>query len=152
VFCRQDLLSYRTLWVRRFYLRNYIACILDGEQKQPIREDDELHAEVKAHSADLRGFYASKVDRFRPKEVDLDDSAALSSFSFTLDHLVQDARMGEVEQIIQLIMIAVQNVFQWQAQEAKDFFQLLTSMKDLMFALGISIQVPGGGSTAQRYR
>ena len=49
-------------------------------------------------------------------------------------------------------MAQVQNVFQWQAQEAKDFFQLLGSMKDLMFALGISIQVPGGGSIAQRYR
>ena len=65
---------------------------------------------------------------------------------------MQEARMGEVEQIIQLIMISVQNVFQWQAQEAKDFFQLLGSMKDLMFALGISIQVPSGGSLAQRYR
>lgn len=65
---------------------------------------------------------------------------------------MQEARMSEVEQIIQLIMISVQNVFQMQAQEAKDFFQLLGTMKDLLFALGLSIQVPSGGSIAQRYR
>lgn len=66
VFCRRDLLSYRTFWVRRFYLQNYMACILDREHKQPIRADDELHAEIQAHSADLRGFYASKVGSFLP--------------------------------------------------------------------------------------
>jgi hypothetical protein len=49
-------------------------------------------------------------------------------------------------------MISVQNVFQWQAQEAKDFFQLLSTMKDMMFALGLTIQTPGGGSIDQRYR
>lgn len=87
-----------------------------------------------------------------PKEIDINDSADLGSYSFQLDHLVQEARMSEVEQIIQLIMISVQNVFQWQAQEAKDFFQLLGTMKDLMFALGLTIQTPSGGSIAQRYR
>lgn len=59
--------------------------------------------------------------------------------------------MEEIEQIVQFTMITVQNVQVWQHQKKSEFFQFLNSVKDIMWAIDLNIQIPTKGNLDQRH-
>lgn len=106
------MLTYRRVWVRRFYLNSYIAALNGKRHKPQTKMSNIIAEEVKCVGEDKKAFYKSKIAEFWNKEMDglnIDDPSDLAFVSHSYDTMVHNAFIHETKHLLQFLMIASQN-------------------------------------------
>jgi len=136
---RSELLSYKKMWVRRFYLDNLIKAMQNFPLRSPYPENAALFSEFEESKSNPKEYYLAKVKEFMNPEFDCTDLSDLSTAHFDLCEKVHEAYIEELEQIVQFVMIQVQTVTTEQEKVKKEFFAFINDKKEVLHALGLSI-------------
>ena len=99
-YARNNLLTYRKLWIRRFCLQNLIAARRTKKKVLPESPQDPIIQEFEDSGETRLCFYKRKVEEFIPADYDIRQLEDLISLEMEMSSEVHESYIEEVEMII----------------------------------------------------
>jgi hypothetical protein len=155
-FFRKDLRTYRRLWKRQFFVRNYIALMEGRALHQPpkghvLRLKQEVMPENPADLLSAKEFYRTKVEQsLNSDQYDLDNLADMTTLLFEMQVATENCFMDEMMCMVSFLLTSTMNADLAKRQKQKEFFNFLQQRKEIFHALNIQIQIPPTGSLSQK--
>ncbi len=150
---RDELVSYRDWWLRRYQIRGYINAWQGKKLKKlPPASYEEMYDELQGMTAH-KDYFHNKLDEWVDYDLhDLNDPSQTLAYGFEVDRDVKNAFNMELILLVQFELLILIISETQRRQYMNRMFKFVAEKRVELYVLGINVSVPKAGSREHRFQ